>query len=98
MKRFRTVLFWLHLSAGAFAAAVVVVMSTTGVLLTYQKQITAWADRRVVNAKPPTTGSARLGVNALLERAAAQAGATPSAITVRSRADAPAEVAFGRER
>jgi len=39
MKTFRTVLFWLHLAAGTVAGVVVLIMSVTGVLLMYEKQI-----------------------------------------------------------
>ncbi len=73
-------------------------MASTGVLLTYQKQMTAWADRRVVDAKPPAVGATPLAVEELLQRVARSAGATPTAITLRSRPDAPAEVSFGRDR
>ena len=46
MKSFRTVLFWMHLAAGASAGVVVLIMSVTGVALTYEKQMLEWADRR----------------------------------------------------
>jgi len=98
VKLFRTILFWCHLTVAVCVAAIVVIMSATGVLLTYQKQMTAWADRRGVVAGPPTPGAARLPVEVLLRRASTAAGATPTAITLRSRVDAPAEVSFGRER
>ena len=98
MKLFRTVLFWCHLVVAVGVAAVVVIMSATGVLLTYQKQMTTWADRRAVVAGPPTAGAERLPVEELLRRASAAAGASPTAITLRARADAPVEVSFGRER
>ena len=98
LKPLRKLLFWSHLAAGLFAAVVVVIMSVTGVLLTYQKQMTAWADRRSVDARPATAGMTRLAPEELLRRAGEQAGATPTALTLRSRADAPAEVSFGRDR
>ena len=98
MKRLRKIVFWLHLGTGLAAALVVVIMSATGVLLTYQKQLTAWADRRAVNVLPATTETRRLGVDELISRAATNASATPTSITLRSRPDAPAEVMFGRER
>ncbi len=41
----RKIVFWMHLTAGVFAGTVVLIMSVTGVALTYQKQMTAWADR-----------------------------------------------------
>lgn len=41
----RKVVFWLHLACGVTCGAVILVMSVTGVMLTYQKQVTEWADR-----------------------------------------------------
>ena len=62
----RKVLFWIHLCAGVAAGAVILLMSATGVLLTYERQITEWADgHRVV---PPAPEAARLGVEALAAR------------------------------
>ena len=46
MKPFRTVLFWAHLAAGTVAGVVILIMSVTGVALTYEKQMLEWADRR----------------------------------------------------
>ncbi len=45
MKTFRSILFWMHLAAGAVAGVVVLIMSVTGVALTYEKQMIEWADR-----------------------------------------------------
>jgi uncharacterized iron-regulated membrane protein len=41
----RKIFFWLHLTAGSIAGVVILLMSVTGVLLTYEKQIIAWVDR-----------------------------------------------------
>ena len=51
----RSLIFWLHLTAGVVAGTVVLVMSVTGVLLTYEKQMVAWAERSPL-AAPPVTG------------------------------------------
>ena len=61
----RTILFWLHLACGVLAGAVILIMSVTGVLLTYQRQITAWADVRGYEVVPQ---SRRLAVDALLAK------------------------------
>ncbi len=53
MKLFRKVIFWCHLVAGVFAGVVVLVMSVTGVLLAYERQVTAWADTRGYHVAPP---------------------------------------------
>ncbi len=50
--KLRSVLFWLHLACGVVAGAVILIMSVTGALLTYQRQITAWADMRGYRSEP----------------------------------------------
>ena len=93
---FRKCVFWLHLTAGLVVGVVVLVMSVTGVLLTYQRQMTAWADRGYRSA-PPTAGQSRLPVSTLAESVAqAQSAGAPSAVTIESDPEAPAVVRFGR--
>lgn len=41
--RIRRILFWAHLSCGVAAGVLILVMSATGVLLTYEKQLVAWS-------------------------------------------------------
>ena len=64
----RKIFFWLHLTAGTMAGIVILIMSVTGVLLMYQRQITAWADwglrvepagRRLTAADQHGTGNQR---------------------------------------
>ena len=45
MKLFRKIIFWCHLAIGVSAGVIILIMSVTGVLLAYEKQITAWAVR-----------------------------------------------------
>jgi uncharacterized iron-regulated membrane protein len=75
---------------------VVLIMSVTGVLLMYEKQMTAWADRgyRVV---PPGSAPTRLPVETLLGRIREQQSALSSTFTLRSDPTAPAALGFGRE-
>src|SRR3954447_21170048 len=89
----RKTLFWMHLCAGSIAGVVILIMSVTGVLLMYERQIVNWADRGFRHA-PPVAGAARLPVETLLAKAAGK----PSAITLRADARGPAAVEFGRER
>lgn len=44
----RSYLFWAHLIAGVLAGIVILVMSVTGVLLTYERQIIEWTDQQYV--------------------------------------------------
>lgn len=98
MKSFRTFLFWCHLVAGVVVALIVLLMSVTGVLLTYERQMTAWADTRGLDGAPPTPEAERLDAEALVARVRAAEGAAPSAITWHAAPDAPAAAAFGRDR
>jgi uncharacterized iron-regulated membrane protein len=98
MKRFRTLIFWTHLVTALFVGVVVLVMSVTGVLLTYQRQITAWADTRGLDAGPPSPGAKRMGAEALLASVQRTEEGKPTALKWYADPERPAEVAFGREK
>ncbi len=91
-------LFWCHLAAGVTAGVVILVMSATGVLLTYEKQMLAWsAGSRAV--APPAAGAPRLPLDTLLARAeAAAGGAGAASATVSSDPAAPVMVALADRR
>jgi uncharacterized iron-regulated membrane protein len=93
-QRLRKALFWLHLGTGITAGAVILVMAVTGTLLTYERQITTWADRGY-RAAPPALGASRLPVEDILRGAGS---GTPTSLTLQSDPAAPATVSFGRER
>ena len=97
MKTFRKILFWSHLLIGVFVGAIVLIMSATGVLLTYQRQMTAWADTRGLKTSPPDAASRPISIDSLLLRVSAARPDTPTSITWRRAPDAPVAVAFGRE-
>jgi uncharacterized iron-regulated membrane protein len=87
----RRVIFWCHLAAGLVAGTIVLIMSVTGVLLTYEKQIASWADTRAFQIVP---GATRLPPDALIASArAAAGGAAATTLTVWSDPSAPAAVA-----
>jgi uncharacterized iron-regulated membrane protein len=93
---FRKILFWLHLCTGVVAGIVVLIMSVTGVLLMYEKQITSWADRDY-SVTPLSSGGTRLPVEALLSKVRENRSALPSTLTLRSDPAEPAALGFGRE-
>ena len=97
MKKLRKIIFWCHLPVGVTAGVVILIMCVTGVLLSYEKQITSWADTRGYRAAPPTPETQHLPVETLITKARESRGATPTAVTLKSDPLAPAEVAFGRE-
>ncbi|MBO0726083.1 MAG: PepSY domain-containing protein [Blastocatellia bacterium] len=94
MKLFRRILFWCHLAVGVVAGLVILIMSVTGVLLTYERQITYWADTRNYQVTPPSPEAARLSVEALLAKAReARPGVSITIVTLRSGVSEP--VALG---
>ncbi|MDQ3010184.1 MAG: PepSY domain-containing protein, partial [Acidobacteriota bacterium] len=90
-KLFRKIFFWCHLTVGMIGGLVILVMSATGVLLTYERQIIAWADTRAYQV----TGTAQLPVETLLAKVReSQAGANITMVTVRADTSKPASVAL----
>ena len=87
----RPLLFWSHLVSGIAAGSIILIMSATGVLLTYEKQMVAWADRGARVAAANETG--RLPMSELVARVrASHDGAALTAIVMPRAADAPALV------
>lgn len=94
MQLLRTIIFWCHLAAGVAAGVVILIMSVTGVLLTYERQIQRWADVRGYNVSRPNADASRLPVETLLSKACETQQAAPSSVTLYSDAASPATVAF----
>jgi len=91
----RTVFFWLHLSAGVVAGAIVLLMSVTGVALTYERQMIAWSDRQFKSA--PAPGIERMTVERLVDEFRRQnPGQEPTAVTVESGAAEPVAVSVAQ--
>jgi uncharacterized iron-regulated membrane protein len=91
----RSTVFWLHLLCGIAAGLVVLMMSVTGVLLTYERQIVALADRTAYPA--PAPGAARLPLEELVEAAKLRRPEfVPTTITLRHEPDAPVVLGAGR--
>jgi uncharacterized iron-regulated membrane protein len=91
----RSTIFWIHLVCGVATGLVVLMMSVTGVLLTYERQMLAWAERG--SYVEPAPGSRRLSLEELVEAAKLRRPElTPTTITVRNEPNAPVTLAAGR--
>jgi uncharacterized iron-regulated membrane protein len=93
----RTLVFWPHLIAGVAAGGVILLMSVTGVLLTYERQLIAWSDSHL-RSTPPADGRAPLPVEALLSALRSDHPELEvSGVTLSSDATAPVSIAAGRQ-
>lgn len=89
----RSIFFWLHLAAGCMGGAVILIMSVTGVLLTYERQILESGIPKV----KPDAGIVPQQVEELLEGFRSRRGSLPAAVIKRAAVDAPVEFQMGRE-
>ena len=94
LKQLRNVIFWCHLAAGAGAGVVILIMSVTGVLLAYERQLTRWADTRDYVVARPGADAARLPLESLLAQVREGQTAAPTGVTLYRDADEPATVSF----
>ena len=84
----RTLVFWPHLIAGALAGLVILVMTTTGTLLMFERQLIAWSDSSYRSVPPQ--GASRLPISTLLASLqAAEPGAEVTAIAIAADPEAP---------
>lgn len=97
MKKLRRIIFWCHLPVGVIAGVVILNMCVTGVLLTYEKQITAWADTRGYRAAPPTPETRHLPIETLVTKARETRSANATSVTLNADPAEPAAIGFGRE-
>lgn len=94
MKQFRKVIFWCHLAVGTIAGIVIFIMSVTGVLLAFEKQITRWADTRSYTVAQPSSDARRLSVEALLAKLRETQAPAPTSVTMYDDKSSPATIGF----
>lgn len=93
----RKTIFWIHLSSGVVAGVVILIMSVTGVLLTFQSQIVDFANREYSTVHPPHPGAARMDLDAVLTAVrSVETETEPTSVTVRPDPAEAYVVRFGR--
>ena len=87
----------MHLTAGLVAGSVILIMSVTGTLLTFQQSVLKIVERSQRYVDPPSPGAPRLDVDALLARVrSAVPDAEPTTVTLDSDPRVTAAVALGQ--
>jgi len=86
----RPLVFWPHLIVGVSAGVLILTMSVTGVLLTYERQLVAWSDRNVRSSRG---AGPRLPMGDVLQRLKDEDPAlSPTAVTMAADPTAPVTV------
>jgi len=93
-EKLRSVLFWTHLTLGVSGGIIVLILSLSGMLLGYERQMLAWIDGTPLPGAVP--GAVRMPLDSLLARAAIDR-ADIASIDIRTAAGTPVMVRF-RER
>lgn len=89
----RKIFFWSHLVAGVASGLVILLLAITGVILTYEVQLTRWAESGLVTESV----SERLPADVLAEIALRETGGTASSIIIENDPSAPVIAASGRD-
>jgi uncharacterized iron-regulated membrane protein len=90
VQKLRSILFWVHLAVGISAGAIILLMSVTGVMLGYERQMIAWIDGKPRVEHP---GAARLPLDTLLSRNAIDRSEVAS-VVVRTAVYEPVTLRF----
>ncbi len=93
----RKIIFWLHLATGVFAGTVIFIMSVTGALLSFEKNIAEFAEREMRVVAPPENARRLSAREILVKVREAKPEAKPSAISLPNEPHAAWLVAFGRD-
>lgn len=91
---FRKTIFWMHLACGISAGIIVLMMSVTGVILTYERQMQVWEDRSYY--AEPEAGQQRMTADELIDASRALEGFEPDSLLISSDETAPAVLRQGR--
>ncbi len=97
MKKFRKLIFWIHLICGLLAGIFIFIMCVSGALLSFEPNILKFAESemRVVT---PAENARKLPAREIIAKVLeAKPNAKPSGITFQNDANAAAVVALGRE-
>jgi uncharacterized iron-regulated membrane protein len=93
----RKTLFWLHLPVGVAAGLFIFIMAATGVVLSFERQITEYIDKGPRSTSVPQDARPR-PINDLLEAVRRAGRGDPIQIVTRNEAQATTQFSIGRGR
>jgi len=97
MKTFRKVIFWMHLVSALVAGVIIFVMSVTGALLSFERQMIEFSEREARYVDVPAN-AARLSPQQVLDAfRAARPDAKPAWLAINNERNAAWQIGLGRE-
>jgi uncharacterized iron-regulated membrane protein/flavodoxin len=97
MNVIHKIIFWSHLTAGVVAGTVIFLMSATGVILMYERQLLDYVERDVRQVVPPAAAT-RLSLDELVTNAREQhPSVRPISVVLRNERTTSVAIGFGRE-
>ncbi len=94
-RRIRTVIFWAHLVSGVVAGLIILVMASSGILISFERQITESANGFALVA--PADGK-KLGPEEMLAALQAKEAGAPTGLTIFADPSQPAAFQYGKEK
>jgi uncharacterized iron-regulated membrane protein len=95
----RKVIFWIHLISGLLAGVIIAIMSLTGAMLAFEKELVIWSERDARKVAVPADTTQRISVDAAIERVKTVVpDARPSTVVLSSNPEDAMAVALGRDR
>lgn len=91
----RKIIFWIHLTLGVSAGVFIFVMAATGIMLAFEKQITALVDRDIRSVSEPNPAQQR-PIADLLKAVRKSDYGQPTAMMVRNESKAATQLSIGR--
>lgn len=97
MKAFRKIIFWTHLITALIAGVVIFVMSVTGALLSFERQMIEYSERESRTVQAPA-GAVRLSPQRILDDLkAARPEAKPASMAINNDQNAAWVISLGRD-
>lgn len=94
---FHRLIFWGHLIAGLAAGVVILSMSVTGLMISYEAQLMEWANRDL-RVSPPAAGATRLDIETLVDKVReTKPDLNPSGITWKAHPAMPVTLSVGKD-
>lgn len=98
MKTFRKILFWTHLISGVIAGIVILIMSVTGALLSFEKNIAEFFERDMRYVAAPNEAAAKLSITEIIAKVREQKPeAKPTGISLTNEPNAAWQFNLGRD-